>query len=201
VLEDHRVVGDGVASALVAVGGFASCGVVSSVADALTLVALSEPGARPDVVVADIDLGAEYAFGLPAALGHGGPAVVYLSGLDGPAVMAAAVESGAAGFVHKREPTEALAVAVRKAAAGESAFHLADLRIARSAPKPPTARERSVIRGIVAGFPNKQIAHDLGIEERTVETHIRRLLDRYGCGNRTELAVLALREAWVNAGR
>ena len=37
----------------------------------------------------------------------------------------------------------------------------------------------------------------LGVTEKTVESHLRRLFDRYGVLSRTELAVLALREGWV----
>ena len=41
----------------------------------------------------------------------------------------------------------------------------------------------------------------LGISTRTVESHLRRLFDRYGVVSRAELAVLAISEGWVEAGR
>jgi DNA-binding NarL/FixJ family response regulator len=186
-----------VAANLEATGKFASLGVVSSIAEVTRRVAALAPDGGPDVVLADIDLGDDYAFGLPAALGSDGPPVVYLSGHDAPSILRAAVESGAAGFVHKRATTDELVAAIRRAVAGESSFSLAALSAARSAPDAPTERERQVLRGIVSGLANKEISHDLCIEERTVESHVRRMLDRYGASNRTELAVLALREDWV----
>jgi DNA-binding NarL/FixJ family response regulator len=50
----------------------------------------------------------------------------------------------------------------------------------------------------MTGRTNKEIAASLGIQERTVESHVARMLDRYGASNRTELAVMALREGWVD---
>ena len=61
-----------------------------------------------------------------------------------------------------------------------------------------TVREE-VLALVVRGAANKEIGAALGIEERTVESHLRRLFDRYATVNRTELAVLALREGWVHA--
>jgi DNA-binding NarL/FixJ family response regulator len=198
VLEDHRIVGDGVASALEVLGGFVADGVVASLAEVEAHMARPSGGEPIDVVVADIDLGDSYSFGLPAALGPAGPRVLYLSAHDEPSVVRAALESGAAGLVHKQAPTAQLADAIRRVVAGESAFSLADIATARAAPINPTARERQVLRGIVHGLANKEIAGPLCIEERTVESHVRRMLDRYGVSNRTELAVLALREGWAD---
>jgi DNA-binding NarL/FixJ family response regulator len=137
VLEDHVVVGDGVASALEATGGFVSDGVVGSIAAVQAHLA-ARPGCPPDVIVADIDLDGEYALGLPDLLGPTGPRVVFLSGHDEPSIIRAAVGSGAAGLVHKRAPTAALAVAIRRAVAGESTFAVAAL----AWPAPPWPRRR-----------------------------------------------------------
>jgi DNA-binding CsgD family transcriptional regulator len=41
------------------------------------------------------------------------------------------------------------------------------------------------------------VAMRLGLSEKTVESHLRRLFDRYGVLSRTELAVLAVREGWI----
>ena len=50
---------------------------------------------------------------------------------------------------------------------------------------------------VCAGATNDEIGGRLGVSEKTVESHLRRLFDRYGVLSRTELAVLALREGWV----
>jgi two-component system, NarL family, nitrate/nitrite response regulator NarL len=197
VVEDHPIVGQGVADALAAEGGFEPLGVASSLAEVVERAGSWDRASRPDVVLADVDLGGERAFDLPAMLGRDGPPVLFLSGLDGPAVMRAALECQAAGYVHKRQPREDVFDAVRRVASGQGAFSIEDVRLARSAPREPTARERQVLARISHGMANKEIGHELGIEERGVEGHVRRLLDRYGCSNRTELAVLALREGWL----
>ena len=53
---------------------------------------------------------------------------------------------------------------------------------------------------VAAGATNEEIAGRLVLSLKTVESHLRRLFDRYGVMNRTELAVLALREGWIAPG-
>ena len=50
------------------------------------------------------------------------------------------------------------------------------------------------------GATSDEIGARLGISARTVESHVRRLFDRYGVVSCTELAVLALREGWIDTG-
>ena len=50
---------------------------------------------------------------------------------------------------------------------------------------------------LCGGASNDEIGVRLGVTEKTVESHLRRLFDRYGVLSRTELAMLALREGWV----
>lgn len=193
VLEDYLIVGQGIGRSLAELADLAVVGMARDLAEARELIARK----APDVVVADLELEHEWAFGLPAELGPSGPAVLYLSAHANPGVLKGAVESGAAGYVHKSAPFETLVDAIRTVAAGGTVFGRHELALARGAPAPPTARERQVLAGVVRGEPNKTIAGALGIEERTVETHLRRLFDRYAIQSRTELAVLALREGWV----
>ena len=54
-----------------------------------------------------------------------------------------------------------------------------------------------VLALLCGGASNDEIGVRLGVTEKTVESHLRRLFDRYGVLSRTELAVLALREGWV----
>ncbi|HJP88975.1 MAG TPA: LuxR C-terminal-related transcriptional regulator [Candidatus Limnocylindrales bacterium] len=61
----------------------------------------------------------------------------------------------------------------------------------------PSDREIDVIRLLVTGASNDEIAAGLVLSLKTVETHLRRLFARYDVTNRTELAVLAVREGWV----
>ena len=61
-----------------------------------------------------------------------------------------------------------------------------------------TARERDVLRLVVEGLANKQIAQRLGIGEKTIKTHVSRVLAKLGVEDRTQAAVLAIREGLVD---
>ena len=153
---------------------------------------------RPDVVLCDIQLeeGIDGLDVLEAASGAGVRAIV-LTSFDRSSLMRAAFERGASGFLDKKsDPAEILA-AVRMVAAGGTAFSAASLDAARSAARPPSGREIEVIRLIQRGATSDEIGGRLGISTRTVESHLRRLFDRYGVVSRAELAVLALHEGWV----
>lgn len=63
----------------------------------------------------------------------------------------------------------------------------------------PSKRELEVMRLVAGGASNDQIARELFLSLKTVESHLRRLFGRYDVTNRTELAVLAVREGWVDA--
>jgi DNA-binding NarL/FixJ family response regulator len=54
-----------------------------------------------------------------------------------------------------------------------------------------------VVRAVVEGDSNDEIAGRLGISPKTVESHLRRLFERHGLASRTELATRALRDGWL----
>jgi DNA-binding NarL/FixJ family response regulator len=112
--------------------------------------------------------------------------------------MRAVFERGGAGFLSKATELDAVLAAIRSVARGEAAFSAMALEAARDAIRPPSAREIEVIRLLMQGATSDEAGHDLRISARTVESHIRRLFDRYGVVSRTELIVLAHREAWVD---
>jgi len=189
-LEDERGIAeltkDGLASR-----GILVIGLAATVEGTVALAATD----RPDVVVANVELADELALDLPAAL-SAGPPILWWSGHEGR-YREAAVRAGGAGFVSKRAGLDALVSAIRLVASGRKTWTPDDLRAKRNAPSPPTSREREVLAGVAAGRPNKEIADDLGISERGVESHLRRMYDRYPASNRAELLNLAQRSGWV----
>ena len=66
-----------------------------------------------------------------------------------------------------------------------------------SALRRPSDRELDVVSLVARGASNEAIAQELVLSMKTVESHLRRLFSRYGVTNRTELAVLAVREGWI----
>jgi two-component system NarL family response regulator len=193
IVDDHPVVREGTAALLAGVEGLAIVGTAGSIEEATPLL---DPAAV-DVTLLDIRLGT--ASGLTVLSASGGrerplPAIVVLTAYDYPQYVAAAMRLGASGFVLKTAPIAELVDAIRRAAAGGVAFGL----------RPPgrtptfTARELEVIRLVVEGCSNDEIATALGITAKTVEAHLRRMFARLAIVSRTELATRALREGWLD---
>jgi DNA-binding NarL/FixJ family response regulator len=122
------------------------------------------------------------------------PAVVVLSAFDYPQYAEAALRLGAAGYVIKTAPLEELVDAIERAANGGMAF---GVRPGNSRPR-VSPRELDVVRLVVDGRSNDEIGAALGIGAKTVETHLRRLFERFEISSRTELAARALREGWLD---
>ena len=198
IVEDHPVVREGTAAILAAEPGIIVVGTAGSLTEARALLARVEV----DVVLLDIRLGGESGLGLLAAIDRPAadsrpvrrPAIVVLTAYDYPQYADAALRMGAAGFVLKTAPLGEIIAAIRLAADGGLAF-----RVRPSAPgtERPTVRELDVVRLVVDGCSNDEIGSALGIGARTVETHLRRLFERFAIASRTELATRALREGWL----
>jgi len=199
LVDDHPAILDAISGAVTGTEDLAVIGTARTFDAAVAR--LSGPGAeRPDVVVSDIQLAGE-AEGLRLlerlAATPDAPPVLFLSSFDQPALLRAAFEKGAAGFVTKTAEVGVILDAVRTVAGGGTVFSASALRAVRTAPRRPSDRELEVLAEVCAGASNDEVAMRLGLSEKTVESHLRRLFDRYGVLSRTELAVLAVREGWI----
>ncbi len=188
-----------IAAAVHDADGLELVGTAATVVDALRLAT------EVDVLVCDVQLDG-HAEGLRILEAIHDPrrdaatsplAVLLLSGFDQPSMIRAAIERGAAGFVAKTADIDVIVQAIRTVAEGGTVFTAAALHTSRSARRRPSDRELQVIERVNAGSTNAEIAAALGLSEKTVESHLRRLFDRYGLLSRTELAVLAIEEGWV----
>jgi two-component system, NarL family, response regulator DevR len=117
---------------------------------------------------------------------------------DADAYLARAWEAGAAGFVPFTASLETLIAALQQLAAGATAWTDAQLeRIERwqgtvgAQLASLTPREREILRAMASGLTNREIAEDLGIAEKTVETHASNVFSKLGLASRREVA------AWV----
>jgi len=133
--------------------------------------------------------------------------VVLTSFLDDERLLPA-MQAGAAGYLLKNAEPADLARAVRAAYAGEAIIDptVAARLLAAIADAPSplpsrqerlTERERQVLTLIARGRSNKRIALELGISEKTVKTHVGHVLEKLGVSDRTQAAVLAVREGLV----
>jgi DNA-binding NarL/FixJ family response regulator len=195
LVDDHPAILDAVGSAVRDAPDLDLAGTARSLDDALALLARMS---GVEVVVSDVQLAGE-AEGLRLldAIGADGPSLLFLSSFDQPPLVRTAFDRGAAGYLLKTSELPDILDAIRTVAGGGTAFSAAMLRTIRSAPRRPSDREVEVLTLVCAGATNDEIGGRLGVSDKTVESHLRRLFDRYGVLSRTELAVLALREGWV----
>ena len=194
VVDDHPSIVAAVGGAIADTGDLALVGTARTLDDGIALAS------GCDVLVCDLQLdGHAEGLRLLEAVHRlpGPPAVLLLSGFDQPSVVRAAIERGAAGFLDKGVELPVIVDAVRTVAAGGTVFSAARLESSRTARRRPSDREIEVIRFVVDGATNAEVGARLGLSEKTVESHLRRLFDRYGVLSRTELAVLAIDEGWV----
>jgi DNA-binding NarL/FixJ family response regulator len=200
IVDDHPVVGEGTAAILRSQPDISVSGVAPSL-DAAEAAGLFDP-VQVDVVLLDIRLGADSGLrALSTSAAHGSvattsrPAMIVLTAYDYPQYADAALRLGAAGFVLKTAPLPELIDAIRRVAAGGLAFSVRP-RPARGGRL--SAREHEVVRLVADGRTNDEIGAALGIGAKTVETHLARLFERLTVASRTELAMRAMREGWLD---
>ena len=173
---------------------------------------------QPDIVVMDLMMpnldGIEATARIKAA--HPDLEVIALTSFIEEARVVAAIEAGASGFLLKDAEADELAAAIRAAAAGEVHLDPAVAGIVARRMRDGgrgnggagqgegiaslTARERDVLIRVAQGLPNRQIAADLGITERTARTHVSNILAKLGLASRTQAALLAVQHGLDREG-
>ena len=197
LVDDHAVVREGLASLLQRQGDLL---VVAEAADGASAIRLYRQH-RPDLVVLDLRLPDMDGVEVTAAIRAEFPQarLLVLSSFDGDEDIYRALKAGARAYVLKDSTREELLAAVRTVAAGQRSLSaaVAERLAERVTGSELTARELAVLRQIVSGRSNKQIASALSISEGTVKTHVKSILAKMGVEDRTEAAVLALRRGLV----
>ncbi len=199
VVEDHTVVREGTAGLLERADGLTVAGQAGSAEHALHLLA----GLDADVLVSDVELPGMNGIDLARLVAQRYPEirVLILSAYDDYAYVIGALESGVAGYLLKTASASELCDAVRTAASGALVLDRSISRRLtsrwRTGPDGHggaalTARETDVLRLIAQGLSNKQIAVQLGLGVRTVESHVSSVLAKLGLASRTEAALYAV---------
>ncbi len=196
LVDDHELIRQGLRRAFERDGDFEVVGEAGTLADARRLLAM----ARPDVVILDVRLpdgnGLDATRKLRAENDELG--IVVLTMYAGDDQLFEALEAGASAFVPKNSPSEDVVAAARHAASSPRAFTANDLAEAmkrRMSPSGPqlSPREKEVLNLLADGLGVAQISRQLYISESTTKTHISKLYEKLGAGNRAQALMTALR--------
>jgi len=198
IVDDHTLVRAGLCRLL---QGFAGIEVVAEASNAEQALELALQH-RPDVVLLDLSLpgrsGLEALADIRARLPQA--RVVIMSMHDDTQHVRDALDRGATGFVVKDAAPQELELALHAACSGQvflspqiSTRMLAPLQ-GRARPTGIAAlspRQRQILRRLGNGQSTKEIAVDLGISAKTVETHRARMMEALGCRRANDLLLLA----------
>jgi DNA-binding NarL/FixJ family response regulator len=198
IVDDHQMFRSGVRAEL-----GTAVDVVGEAGDVDGAVAVIEE-TKPDVVLLDVHLNREAGGGTEVLRKVSAPGTRFLalSVSDAAEDVIGVVRAGARGYVTKTISGRELAAAIERVAAGDAVFspRLAGFVLdafTGAAPDPEldslTAREREVLRLIARGYAYKEVARELVISIKTVETHVSSVLRKLQLSSSRELS------RWANA--
>jgi DNA-binding NarL/FixJ family response regulator len=204
VVDDQALMRDGLASLLSLEQGITVVGTASNGEEALSLVI----ALQPDVILMDVRMPVIDGLAATVQIRHDFPdtLILMLTTFDDDALVSAALQAGANGYLLKDLPPADLAKAIRAANSGVYQLDPAiagKLIVNRVAPPnvlPPSAvprvaqlteREREVLKLVSTGATNREIADALYIGEATVKSHISNILGRLALRDRTQAAIYA----------
>ncbi len=202
--DDHQVVRSGLRLLLDAEEGFEVVAEASDVDSARRYVR----GHHPAVLVLDLNMpGGSSLEAIPQLREESpGTQIVVLTMQQEPAFAREALGAGALGYVLKEAADEELVEAVRNAAAGE--LYPPPRRGGRWAAAPPpgppddlSQREAEVLRLIALGHTNAEIAEQLFLSVRTVETHRSHIQQKLSLSTRAELVGYAIERGLIDPAR
>ncbi len=201
--DDHAVVRSGLRMLLDSEPGFEVVAEASNIDDARRFVR----GHHPRVLVLDLNMPGGSSLEAIPILREESPdtQIVVLTMQQEPAFAREALGAGALGYVLKEAADDELVEAVRNAAAGESYLNpKLGARIASEPPPGPpddlSEREVDVLRLIALGHTNSEIAEQLFLSVRTVETHRSHIQQKLRLSTRAELVDYALKRKLINNG-
>ncbi|MEZ5286141.1 MAG: response regulator transcription factor [Vicinamibacterales bacterium] len=203
--DDHTLVRSGIRRILEGQPGIAVVAEAADGDEALDLVRRIDA----DILVLDLTMPATDGLDVLRAARTIRPAlrIIVLTMHAGQEYVARAVRDGADAYLLKDSAVQDLVAAVEAVAAGRSYFspviqqHLADLLRgggATPARPPLTEREREVLTWLARGLSSKEVAAELGISVRTVESHRANLMHKLGVKSVAVLIQVAIREGLLD---
>lgn len=208
--DSHPIILDGVLSAFKSFSGFSVLDSGISAADMVSKTLAQQL----DVVVLDVCMaGNAYEAIRKVCTERSQTKVVVFTGLAGVENAVRALEAGASGFVAKTSTASELAEAVRKVMDGETfitpsfasgvitALRDASIRKQAAVAMKLSLREEQIVKHLLRGKTNREIAHKLSISEKTVKHYMTILMQKLNARNRIEVVLAAQGMRNATAGR
>lgn len=202
LVDDHSLVRDGIKSLLAIVDTVEVIGEAENGHEALHMVEQFQP----DLLLVDIGLKDMNGLELTRRLKQHSPflKILILSMYDNFEYVSESIRSGASGYVLKNSPSREIIAAI-EAIASDGTFYSADIAqkliTDKDTDKELTPRESEVLYKMVQGMNNKEMARDLDISVRTVETHRLSIRRKLNIDKPAALAKYALDHGLVSRNR
>jgi len=198
IVDDHGVLRDGLGRVISAQADMELVGTAANGAEGVELCRTS----RPDVVLMDLEMPVMDGIAATRAIHvmSPGTAVLVLTSFADRIRITDALDAGAVGYLLKDASAEEVVLGVRAAALGGSPLDPRAARMlldAHAAPDPLAGlspREREVFALLLEGMPNKLIARELGISEKTVKSHLTNVFRSIGVTDRVQAILWAERQ-------
>ncbi len=197
LVDDHPLVRDGLRARLEVVAGFIVVGEAGNAAEAHTQMSALQPSlVLMDVGMKDVN-GIELTTQLLALQPN--LQVLMLSMYDNPEYVQRAMQAGARGYVLKDAPASEIIAAIQAVAAGGTFLSPAvSKRLFRdqTTPRPLLSlRESEILSALARGLSSKQIAREMDVSVRTVETHRQSIKRKLNLDGQAELIKYAVEHA------
>jgi two-component system NarL family response regulator len=184
IADDHPLVTEGVRAFLETFEQISVIGIATNGEEAIAAIDRLEP----DVTLMDLNMPGINGLAATEIVleRHPNARILVLSMHDNPEYISTALGHGASGYLLKDVPTEELVEAIARVHAGEtylcttSERAVAELEMAEEGREPLTSREQTILLRLAQGKSNKQVAGDLNISVRTVETHRKNIKRKLG---------------------
>ena len=197
IIENQTLVRIGIKTILSAAGDFEIVGETDSGAEGFALF----DKLKPDVTILSLRLPDSCAID---TLGDYLTAekrakILVLADTAGDAEISKALKKGALGYICKDISPEDLIKAIRIVNSGKKYIprDIAEILSEHIGSEELTPTETRILRQIVGGKANKEIAYDLKISENTVKTHVKNVFEKLGVSDRTSAATLAIKRGLV----
>ncbi len=202
LVDDHNVVRSGLAKFLMVNKEFKLVGEASDGAEAVQMASLH----KPDVILMDLMMPGMDGITATREIHKKHPEIkiIALTSFAEQNMVQGALQAGAIGYLQKNVTAKELGNAIRSACAGKMTLSAEATQVlAQSIAQPQipgeqlTERERDVLKGMVDGLNNNEIAERLVVSLGTVKFHISNIFHKLGVDSRVEAVKLAIEQKLV----